>query len=161
MDSYESLVPKDPVELTIPFAHNLIMNRDFDEFAHSDRETSAIFEINLAMRQLDMIGDYDVTANLAFVVPEDTTPNEKGNVKLVRMDRRTEFCGELIGGRTLKIHKDIGDYSVRAVCLAFQDTLIKTRATESDGCATVFDMVEEENRLYVPVFAIDEIEQAA
>lgn len=163
--NYESLVPRDPVEVTVPFAQSLVFRPEFDEFEHSDYETQAVREMNISLMGFDMIGGYEVKTNLAFVVPEDTTPDEDGKVPLIRMDLETDFVGELMGGRTLKIGRElelgpsVGKQAIRAVCLSFQDVLIKSRQSVDSGKVFKYQRIEDDERLYVPVFAVSGISQ--
>lgn len=161
MSDFESIIPRNPVEVTKPFAYELIFNKEFDRFAHSDKEVSTLYDINLALEQLGMKKDYWVETDLAFVLPEDTSPDEEGNVNFVRINDQTEFKGELLGGRSLKMGKVIGEQSVRSICLTFHETTILSTTTTGDAVIPINADLEEEHRMYVPVFAVRSIEQAA
>jgi hypothetical protein len=157
----EPLIPGTPLEVCLPFAQKLTFSKGFDDFANHEHETEAVWSMNIALRNFDMLGDYDVKAGLAFIIPEDTTPDENDNVTIHRMDLDLGFNGSLLGARTLKIGKVLGGMTIRAVCLAFEDSLIKYRTTLDKAIIPVFDKVDDEDRVYVPVYARVKMDRAA
>ncbi len=160
MTSIENLIPQTPLEVGIPFAQRLVFHRDFDDFNNTDFETSTIFEMNATLQQFEMVGvDYDLSTHMAFLLPEDLEPDDNGDVYGWEWHGGTQLNGELIGGRTLKIGRKIGEKSIRAVCLTFQDAFVKYRANSDHGIIPIFETIDEKDRVYVPIFAINEIEQ--
>ncbi len=151
------IIPQNPVEAVLPFAERLTFSREFDAFVHGRTETDMVFEMNLCLRGLEMLGEYELEASKAFVIPEDTTPDAEGNVHGTELDLETVMNGDLVGGRTLKIGELASGRYVRAVCLTFEDVLIKYRKSLNHGFVSYFTKIEETERMYVPVFAINEI----
>lgn len=150
---------KTPLDITVPYAHELAKNRDFEDFSHSELETLAVRDVNVMLESLDMIRGYNVITGLAFVLPEDIESSGEEGVRLTRLDLDTEFEGHLLGGRTLKIGRQIGEQSVRAVCLAFNEALIISRKISRDALMPVFMELEEDKTLYVPALAIEKISE--
>lgn len=159
MPKYDVCVPEAISTAVEPIAYDLIRSGILDEFGHFETETSKVSEMNLGLRMNGTIGDYTVLASLAFAIPEDTTPDQDGNVEITRMDSDTEFRGDLIGGSALKIFRDLGGWSVRAVCLRFSDVLINYRTTEENGIVPMFIPIEDTHRLFVPYFALKNMQR--
>lgn len=153
----EGETAKTPLDITIPYAHELARSKVFEDFCHSELETLAVRDVNVMLESMDMIKDYNVTTGLAFVLPEDIESSDDEGVRLTRLDLDTEFEGHLMGGRTLKIGRRMGEQSVRAVCLAFNEALIISRKVSQDALVPVFTELEDEETLYVPVLAVSDI----
>lgn len=157
MSELEPIVPQTPVDVIEPFAYDLIFDKSFDEFSHSNKETAAVRQLNEVIRDFDMLGQYKVRANLAYRIPENPETDEDGNVTITRMDKETEFDGMFMGGRTLKIGRILEEHSTRAVCLAFHKVLIRYRTSVENVIVPKRRILSDEDRMFVPVFAVNHI----
>ena len=158
-DFERNIVPQNPVEVAIPFAYDIIFDKSFDEFKNSQTETLALRELNEMVRNLDMLGAYRVRTDLAFALPEVLEPDEDGIVTVHRMDKETEFDGVLLGGRTLKIGRIVNEIATRAVCLTFEDVLVRYRRTVDNSLLYTSRKFEQSDRMYVPVFAVNDMKR--
>lgn len=154
-------VPEKIREVVEPIAYEMISSGELDKFQNSAYETIKVTEMNLDLREAEATGDYSVITSLAFIIPEDLTTDEEGNVQITRMDGDTEFRGDLIGGATAKLFRDLGFLSVRAVCLRFSDVLINYRTAQNNAIIPMFKQIDDTHRLFVPYFALKSMRQAS
>jgi hypothetical protein len=58
MNSYEMLVPADPVHVAEPFAYRLILDGTFDDFTRHRNEDYLLGMLNSSLRAYEMSGEY-------------------------------------------------------------------------------------------------------
>lgn len=162
MTSPEALVPRNPVEAVMPFAEKLIFDSKFDEFRNSRFETNTMLEANTTLGQLQMLEqDYTLKTKMAFLLPKVLVPDEEDKITRWEWHGDTLFTGELRVASTLKIGRELAERAIRSVCLVFYDAKVDYRATANHGVVPIFEKIREEDQVFVPVFAVDEIQQAA
>jgi hypothetical protein len=138
-------VPRDPVELAAPEAAAMT-NLDF---ATSQAEETLLASLEHAANNLGFLGKrYFLHAHTGFQIPSDIAGQER--VTYTRFDGLTAEV-ELTTYAKVHIGRFIGGGAVRAICLCFTEGFVLNR----------FSDIPDDQVLYVPVLAIDEIAEAA
>jgi hypothetical protein len=138
-------LPNNPVELAAERAEMSISQ----EFQMSSQDEALLAELDFAAEGLGFLDKkYFVSAATGFQVPASFEATDK--VKYTRFDG---LSAEVVLATYAKLHigRIIGGGAVRAVCLCFSEGFVLNRFSE----------IPEDQLLYVPVLAVNEISEAA
>lgn len=146
---------RNPADIALPEAKNLVFSGDLDSFEVSRREEDTLASLEEQAQAVSMLYQrYHVNSSNSIITPR--MEGEDNLVAVEQLDDSIMFDGELFSYSTLRIDGIInpdgsmGRSAIRALCLAFHKvTLVRPE----------LEKMPEDRILHTPAFAVTHIKQ--
>lgn len=158
MSDFE-ILPTDPRTVVEPIAEAIMSSDQFWRFGYTEEEVEALRVMNTMLDTCKLLGNYTLDATAVIYLPAEAgIDNEGRDYTLGRIMQPVSFEGSLVGGTAVKRGRDDDKDIVRAVCYAFKHVEFEPFIPEGNSVA-LFERLQPEDRVYVPVPALEDIEQ--
>lgn len=137
-----------PAELALPYAEKLVRKGSLDDYDQvSELECDHLSELEYLAEAAGMLNKkYFVNSGKLLILPADL---EQSEFVPYHVNEGADFSGKLISFSTLRIGRNLGGQSIRALCLTFDNVTL----------LPYLDRVEEDRLVHAPAFAVTGIDR--
>lgn len=137
-----------PAELALPYAEKLVMKGELDSFdSVSTIEQRNLQELEYLAEVTGMLNKrYFVNSGRSIVLPADL---EYSEFTPYEMSDGIDFSGKLISFSTIRIGRNLGGQSIRALCLTFDNVTL----------LPYFEQIDSDRLVHTPAFAVMGIDE--